>query len=261
MPSTYAHYRFGMQALTLLPPQVQRSINRFLPLYQVGLHGPDLFYFYSPLSKTRIGGMADRYHHAAGRVMFEEAADRLDFTPSEGAMVYLFGVLAHFCLDRLCHPLINGWASEEKAGHSEIESEFDRYLLEKDGRTPPHTQKIGTHLHLRWPERQSAAEVYDHVSSAQLCRALTNMRVLVALAQAPEGWRRQIAGRILSLSGKNGQDFIMCTQANPRCSWANEPLEAGFRQALDEYPSMLQELVDYFEHKTPLGDRFDLIFG
>ena len=261
MPSTYAHYRFGMELLPTLPPQLQRSVDRFLSLYQVGFHGPDPFYFYSPLSKTRIGALGNRYHHAPGRVLFEEAAQHLNFSPSEGAMVYLYGVLTHFCLDRLCHPPINRWAAEGKAAHPEIEAEFDRYLLEKDGKIPPRCQPIGSHIRLRRAELPSAAEIYDRVSPAQLHRCLTNMRVVVQLAQARDGWRRTAADRILNLAGDAGRNFIMHPQPNPRCSWANAPLEALYQQALLDYPRMLQELLDFFRNRKPLGPDFDLIFG
>ena len=261
MPATYAHYRFGMQLLPQLPPQVRRSVDRFPSLYQVGFHGPDPFYFYSPLSRTRIGGLGDRYHHAAGRLLFEEAAQQLHFQLSDGTAAYLCGVLTHFCLDRLCHPKINGWAAEGLAAHSEIEAEFDRYLLEKDGRTPPHTQPIGAHLHLSHAELACAAAVYDHVRPGQLGRSLTNMRVVVQLAQAQEGWRRRAASRILALAGETGLSFVMHPRPNPRCNWANAPLESLYQQALLDFPPMLQALLDYFGEKKPLGPEFDLIFG
>ena len=261
MPATYAHFRFGMQLLPMLPSDTQRSVNRFLPLYQVGLHGPDPFYFYSPLSRTRIGGLGDRYHHAPGRMLFEEAARKLDFRPSEGAMVYLYGVLTHFCLDRLCHPVINGWAAEGKAAHSEIEAEFDRYLLELDGRCPPQTQPIGRHLRLRKAELPSAAEVYDRVRPGQLRRCLTNMRVVVHLAQTREGWQGALADKVLDLAGETGRNFIMHLQPNPRCSWCSVPLLRLYNQALQDFPRMLRALQDYIREKTPLGPEFDLIFG
>ena len=261
MPSTYAHYRFGMELLPTLSPRMQRSIDRFLPLYQVGLHGPDPFYFYSPLSKTYIGSLGDRYHRAPGRVLFEEAALRLDFAPSEAATVYLWGVLAHFCLDRLCHPPIHRWADEGRAAHPEIETEFDRYLLEKDGKCPPRTQPIGRHIRLRPAELPAAAEVYDRVSPAQLHRCLTNMRAVVQLAQAKCGWRRTAADKLLGLAGDAGRCFIMHDTPNPRCSWANEPLYALYQQALLDYPGMLEALQNYVRDRTPLGPEFDLIFG
>ncbi len=43
MPSTYAHYRMGAALLPMLPADVRRVIQRFRRLFDVGLHGPDIF--------------------------------------------------------------------------------------------------------------------------------------------------------------------------------------------------------------------------
>ena len=50
MPSTYAHYRFGVGLLTTMPGDVRRTIQRFRRRFDVGLHGPDIFYYQSALS-------------------------------------------------------------------------------------------------------------------------------------------------------------------------------------------------------------------
>ena len=52
MPSTYAHYRFGVAMLPGLPGDVRRTIGRFRRLFDVGLHGPDIFYFISKTAGT-----------------------------------------------------------------------------------------------------------------------------------------------------------------------------------------------------------------
>lgn len=41
MPSTYAHYRFGRDVLSGLPPALQGIIQDHRALYDLGLHGPD----------------------------------------------------------------------------------------------------------------------------------------------------------------------------------------------------------------------------
>ena len=57
MPSAYAHYRFGAQLLKRMPPDFCRTAQRFRQLYGVGLHGPDIFFDYSPLMKTSVGSL------------------------------------------------------------------------------------------------------------------------------------------------------------------------------------------------------------
>ena len=55
MPANYAHYRFGKQLLPGMDAETARSIQRFRRLYDMGLHGPDFFFYYNPLIKTAAG--------------------------------------------------------------------------------------------------------------------------------------------------------------------------------------------------------------
>ena len=49
MPSLYAHNRFGRQLLPGLPADVRRPIQRCHSLYDMGLQGPDFFFYDSYL--------------------------------------------------------------------------------------------------------------------------------------------------------------------------------------------------------------------
>ena len=44
MPSTYAHRRFGADVLVQLPRELREKITPYRPLYDMGLHGPDLMF-------------------------------------------------------------------------------------------------------------------------------------------------------------------------------------------------------------------------
>ena len=49
MPSTYAHYRLGFRTLSHLDPPIQELIRRNRKLFDLWLHGPDIFFFYNQL--------------------------------------------------------------------------------------------------------------------------------------------------------------------------------------------------------------------
>ena len=150
MPSIYAHSRFAQQAAGTLPEHLQLSVKRFRQLYDVGCYGPDFFFFYQPLFKTRMGQLGRQYHRMTGKEFFEGAAEHLRQAPSEGGQAYLYGVLCHYVLDSACHPLIRSVSAEGCPGHTELETEFDRHLLTKDGRVPAHRQNLGRNLRLTW---------------------------------------------------------------------------------------------------------------
>ena len=67
MPANYAHYRFGKQLLSGMCPNDRRSIQRFRRLYDMGLHGPDIFFYYNPLIKTATGQLGGVFHAQSGQ--------------------------------------------------------------------------------------------------------------------------------------------------------------------------------------------------
>ena len=52
MPSTYAHRRFGADVLALLPDGLRATLEQHRELYDIGLHGPDLMFYYKALHMT-----------------------------------------------------------------------------------------------------------------------------------------------------------------------------------------------------------------
>lgn len=71
MPSTYAHHRFGTALLRTMPGDVRRTISRFPRLFDVGLQGPDIFYYSSPLLKTNTSFLGIRFHEQTGQEFFQ----------------------------------------------------------------------------------------------------------------------------------------------------------------------------------------------
>lgn len=261
MPSNYAHYRFGLQALPQLPRPVQRTIQRFQSLYEAGLHGPDLFFYYNPVFSTQVGNLGCVYHNYSGKEFFEDAAQRLPQEPLEAVQAYLYGVLGHYCLDSACHPAVRGWAAEKDVGHVEIETEFDRFLLEQDGKCPAYTYNSAAHLQLTWGQIQTIARVYPPATSGQIRRCLENMRLFSRLLALPEGFGRKIVKQTVGFAGEDGVGMFMGTVPNPRCDWVNEPLEGMYRQAVERFPAMAQALYGLFVQEIPLEETWEEPFG
>ena len=56
MPTTYAHYKFGGEVVNTLPRLLQRSIENNRELFDLGVHGPDLLFYYKALTKNPVNG-------------------------------------------------------------------------------------------------------------------------------------------------------------------------------------------------------------
>ena len=54
MPTTYSHYRFGKEVYKKLTPAQKAIIDPYRGLFDLGLHGPDLLFYYHPFSKNQI---------------------------------------------------------------------------------------------------------------------------------------------------------------------------------------------------------------
>ena len=103
MPAAYTHYRFGRDVLRLLPPEKRQVISGHRALYDIGLHGPDIYFFYRPLTDNAVARMGHSLHRQTGATVLRRMAALLAQAPSEAATAYLYGFLCHFALDSACH--------------------------------------------------------------------------------------------------------------------------------------------------------------
>ncbi len=259
MPSTYAHYRFGTQLLGAMPADARRTIQRFRRLYDVGLHGPDIFFYHAPLIKTAHTFLGIKYHEQTGQEFFQRVSRGIRLEKSEAAQAYLYGVLTHYCLDSVCRPAIRELAGESLST-LEIETEFDRYLLELDGKIPPHTQDMSPHLKLTPGEFDTVAKFYPPATGRQIRDCLQKMTFFLKLLAAPEGARRRVMAQGVSLLGKELAGAVMTAGENPKCAHCNGPLLEKYRQAAENFPAQLTQIQALMTYNAPLEGDFNQTF-
>ena len=114
MPAGYAHYRFGTQIFPRLPADVRTAVSRHRALFDVGLHGPDFLFFHSFFKKTALYRLGSAYHQKSGRDFFSAACAHVKAQASEAAASYLYGLLAHYCLDCGCQTAEVSFNNEEE---------------------------------------------------------------------------------------------------------------------------------------------------
>ena len=59
MPTTYAHYTFGKKVLNELNIDIRDSININMELFNIGLHGPDILFYYKPLKSNKVNKLGN----------------------------------------------------------------------------------------------------------------------------------------------------------------------------------------------------------
>lgn len=175
MPAAYAHYRFGQEVLALLPEAEKAVAERYRSLFEIGLHGPDILFYYRPLSRNAVNRTGTLAHAIPGRVYFSQMWDVVQQQENpEPYLAYLYGFLCHFTLDSACHGYINETGRTSPYSHSELETELDRYFLIADGRNPMRYKPTG-HLHPTGENAAVIAAFFPRITPQEIRESLSTM--------------------------------------------------------------------------------------
>ena len=255
MPANYAHYRFGKLALPALPAEARQCIGRFRRMYDIGLHGPDILFYYNPVMDTPVGQLGHSYHTYSGQKFFEQACKQAD---SEAARAYLYGLLGHYCLDSLCHPYVNQLVDIGEVRHIALESQLERRLLEADGEASPATFDMSKRLRLTRGECMTVAQFYPPATGANISRSMKLMAMCTHFLASPKrAQREKLLGRIkpelcdIFIPEKENEDMTL---------YVDELVEL-YGQALERYPRMLEALMAHMKNGAALGEDYAPTFG
>lgn len=247
MPGMYAHYRFGRQVLSSLDPAQKQTVTRFRRLYDMGLYGPDIFEYDNPLMDTAVAALSEKYHGQTGREFFEKA---LETAASEGEKAYLYGVLAHYCLDSACAGFLRrqqGGSPARIAG----ETEFDSYLLRIDGL--PTGYDRSQHMTLTRGEGVTVSNFYPPVTPAQTYGAIRRMTRFYRFLAGKSKNRVEIVLKFLKK--KDWLQRIPAEEVSPEPTRVVSEYILRYNRAVKQYPTLLRQLLS-----GELGSEFDGAF-
>lgn len=259
MSATYTHYRFGVQMLKNMPADLARTAHRYRQLYDMGLHGPDIF-FYCPWMKEGGRKVASGFHQYTGTEFFQRACRLIRLKKCEPAVAYLYGVLCHYALDSVFHPYIVP-NSANSAAHLTMENEFDRHLLELDGKIPAHSVDLSKHIRLNAKECQIVSLFYPGITPSQISSSVRNMHIMVKLLALPDGLRRTALEKSVSAAGETPASIFMPKQPHPEYNRLIPMFMDFYQKAADNYQQLLLQLDAHLTYNAPLGEEFNLKFG
>lgn len=261
MPSSYAHYRFGTQVLPMMPADVRGPILRHRALFEIGLHGPDFLFYHDFIKKTPLGHLGTAYHEQSGQDFFSRACAQLRQNPSEAAFAYLHGLLAHYCLDSQCHPFVYAMTDDTDLGHSELETEFDRYLMARDGILKPHETNISRHMRLQKGEYAVVADFYPEITAKDAALCIRNMALAHRLLTLPTKAGHSAVVAFTRLAGGSTSGKVMSVGPDSKCDHLDKKLLELYEQALVKFPQLLEQLHHHMAYGEPLGDDFKANFN
>lgn len=261
MPSNYAHHRFGVQLLPTLPADVRASVAQHRNLFDVGLNGPDLFFFHSFVGHTPTGKLGTRFHRQSGREFFTRVCDALRPAPNDASLAYLYGVLAHYCLDSHCHPFVGECVNRGEVSHTALESDFDRYLLQLDGKRAPNCKPNRPLRRLSRADCAVVSRFYAPATPSDIAYCNNKMRFAIATLSTGNPALHAVVKAAVSTVAPKGAGMILPRQSNPRLIRLDEELLARYRTALARYPELLASLRSHLSTGAPLCAAFGPAFG
>ena len=262
MPSTYAHYKFGKDVFRRLPKELIKEINPHMPLYKIGLHGPDLLFYYKPLEKNAINQEGTRIHERAGRVFFEKARRVTRRSEQkEARIVYIYGCICHFALDSMCHGYVDEKIAESGIGHMEIEIEFDRFLLKLD-RKDPLKQNLTKHISASDDYARIIAPYFVGTTPKEIKKALLSMKRYSSFLMMPNKLKRFFVYSVLKLSGhfEKMKDLLISEQPNKRCTDSNQKLKGLNDAAIMLAVELITVYGENIDSELALSEYYDINF-
>lgn len=262
MPTTYAHYTFGQEVLKLLDDNFKKTINKNIDLYNIGLHGPDILFYYGPLKSNEISKLGHTLHSLTGNSFFENARRIINNCQDyEAACAYVSGFICHFILDTQCHPYIRQKESSELS-HGTIETEFDRMFMIKNGLNPV-SFKPTSHIVPNPENAEVISLFFEQISKDDILKALKSMKHYLNLLVAPGYLKRFIILAGLKLSGNydNMRGLIMNYELHEECKEINDKLYELYHEGISMAANIISEYFQSLNSNEKLNERFNRSFG
>ena len=160
-------------------------------------------------------------------------------------------------LDSTCHPYIAKYMEKTGARHDEIETELDRYLMERSGKNPfrfkPAAQLKASKESVRavsaileLPEKtvRKSINSLKFYTGITVCHRFPKRMLLL--------WGMRLTGAYDSIQG-----HIMRKRPLRRCEQSTEELMPLLRLAIPETVTVLEDFYDTLEDIQNLNGRFE----
>lgn len=263
MPSTYAHYRMGQEVRSSLEEKNKKIVEAYPELFLIGLHGPDILFYYHPLSSNEVNQIGYKMHAKPGKKFFENTAKIVKLQKERDAyLAYVYGFICHFALDETCHGYIDEKIAESGISHTEIEVEFDRSLMITDGYDPIR-HKLTDHIIPSMGNAKVIQDFFEGADSTQVKKALEGMISYNELLIAPSRRKRFLINSLLFVTGnyKEMHGLVVNYQKNPQCEDSTEKLWHLYATAKELAVRLISEYQDYLDGKEELNQIYDYTFG
>lgn len=262
MPSTYAHYRFGNTVLKELPNNLQNIINANRQLYDIGVHGPDLLFYYEAYHKNDVSSFGFKMHDKLASDFFK--ASRIAYAnheEKEKMLAYLLGFVTHFSLDYTDHSYVEIKEEISKQSHSTIETEYDRHLMINDGIDPFKKDPV-SHIHATCENARIIAYFFPNIGEKKIDKALHDMVKYLRLLKPSNNLKRSFLNTSFKLVNKKElSSLVTSKEINTECLDSNLRLDKLETKAKALCLELTNNLYAYLNGQADLDKRFYKTFA
>lgn len=261
MPAIYAHNQFGNRILQELDAGKRALILKYLRQFRIGLQGPDYLFFYKPLSANPISEIGYQIHRRPAKEFMEHARQVVRENGTDSPeYAYILGFICHFALDSECHPFVEKEMERTGVGHIEMESEFEKFLMRKNGEEPL-SYPVGKTFPTDKVTAVCMAKFYEGIEPKEAYKALKSMKRYKSILVAPGKVKRNILDKGMKLIGKYDslQGHLLKPMDHPKCRESSQGLYERFRSAVPVAEELIQNFDAYLNGET-LHERFNRNF-
>lgn len=257
MPTTYAHWRFGDKCIRMLPDDLQNIILNNRAIFDYGVHGPDIFFYYNCLKHNEVNRYGSAMHDIPYKDTLAQIKENFKKTENKDmALSYLLGFTCHFTLDSYCHGFIEKVDETMPYSHGIIESQFDRYLLIKDGFNPV-TKSVTDMFH---PDKKMAKVIsglFNKFDEDIIYKTLKDQKLYLNLLKDNSDIKRFFLTTAMDIAKVPSFKDLLITKENvEELKPINIRLNKYFDMALKHYPVLADSLIGYLSDKNELNTYF-----
>lgn len=300
MPGFMTHYLFGIKNIKHLErtnecSMLRQSIDAYKTVFQLGLQGPDIFFYHLGSQLQRIHPGSIVHTRSTGdflKCLIEAAELFWDEHERQAARAYAAGFIGHYVLDLHMHPYVYcmtgaGAVLKEKgyADHIGLESDIDAGLLMRYMRRLPSEFPYGKTIAFDGETRRTVAAILYYayrvvfpelsLTKGFFARAIRSMQVGTMLTYNPHNYKRQIMSKAerlllghLAVSTVIPADHIKCNEDplnlkhkrwhNPwkRSEYSDNSVPQIIQKASGKYQEALKRL-DLLYQSEEFEDQYD----
>lgn len=260
MPETYAHFSFGKLVYNYLDVDLQNIISKNMDLYNIGVHGPDIFFYNDPFGKNHVKKIGHEQHKVSAINFFKEAKKIINKYPNQKeTLSYIAGFISHYMLDTECHPYIRT-IEDQGFIHSDVETEFERILMEKDGLSP-YSHIPTKHIISKPDYAECISLFYDEIKKDEVLKSLKSMKFILNLLVSLRHIKPLLNNSLIKRKGNEYYvGLIMSKNPIDELKKSNEVLIDLYNKAIIPTAEIINEYYKNLNNEY-LNERFDRNFG